>query len=410
MHGSYLVIIIRTFACASENNGFHSAPGIFNKLKKPMPIKISQHFDAGAIEVVRSETPQSIELRIRKDSNAEFSQWFYFRLQGACDEPCTMRFTNAGQTTYPKGWENYQAVASYDRERWFRVPTEYDGQVMRVTHTPLRDSVYYAYFEPYSSERHLTLLGRIDSSPFARVVDLGNTVEGRDMNLIIMGNAAAPKKVWVIARQHPGETMAEWFVEGMLDALLDRANPLARALLQDAAFYVVPNMNPDGSAHGNLRTNAAGANLNREWMAPSLETSPEVFLVKNKIHEVGCDLFLDIHGDESMPYVFVAGSEMLEGFSSQQAAAQQAFIDQFRLASPDFQTRHGYGSGMFKAEMLKLASKYIGHTFKCLSLTLEMPFKDNADLPDAEAGWNGARSAKLGQAILQPILGSVCQA
>jgi murein tripeptide amidase MpaA len=39
-----------------------------------------------------------------------------------------------------------------------------------------------------------------------------------------------------------------------------------------------------------------------------------------------------------------------------------------------------------------------------LSLTLEMPFKDNADLPVPGVGWNGARSAALGAAILQPIL------
>jgi murein tripeptide amidase MpaA len=37
-------------------------------------------------------------------------------------------------------------------------------------------------------------------------------------------------------------------------------------------------------------------------------------------------------------------------------------------------------------------------------LTLEMPFKDNALLPNASTGWNGARSARLGEAILQPIL------
>ena len=54
--------------------------------------------------------------------------------------------------------------------------------------------------------------------------------------------------------------------------------------------------------------------------------------------------------------------------------------------------------------MLTLASKYIGHTFGCLSLTLEMPFKDNAELPDPATGWNGERSSQLGAAILQPIL------
>jgi len=374
-----------------------------------MPIKISQQFDGGAIDVLRADDAQTIALNMRKDSCADFSQWFYFRLQGACGEACTIRFLNAGQTSFPAGWDGYQAVASYDRETWFRVPTTYDGQVLTVTHTPQRDSIYYAYFEPYSWERHLRLLGRVESVSFARVMDLGNTIEGRDMNLVVLGNPGAVKKIWIIARQHPGETMAEWFVEGVIDALLDQANPVARRLLEHSAFYIVPNMNPDGSVRGNLRTNAAGANLNREWMMPSLETSPEVFVVKNKIHEIGCDLFLDIHGDESLPYVFVAGSEMLEGFSARQAAEQQAFIEGFKRASPDFQTVAGYAAGKYREDMLKLASKYIGHAFKCISLTLEMPFKDNANLPDVHTGWNGARSARLGAAILQPILESVCQ-
>jgi murein tripeptide amidase MpaA len=39
-----------------------------------------------------------------------------------------------------------------------------------------------------------------------------------------------------------------------------------------------------------------------------------------------------------------------------------------------------------------------------LSLTLEMPFKDNANLPDERVGWNGERSAALGASMLQAIL------
>ena len=33
-----------------------------------------------------------------------------------------------------------------------------------------------------------------------------------------------------------------------------------------------------------------------------------------------------------------------------------------------------------------------------------MPFKDNADQPDPVVGWNGARSALLGAAMLQAVL------
>jgi murein tripeptide amidase MpaA len=369
-----------------------------------MTIKISSHFDAGAIDVLRAESAKSIELNLRKDSNADIAQWFYFRLQGVRGERCTLRFLNAGEATYPDGWKNYQAVASYDRKNWFRVATAFDGKVMTIAHTPQFDSVYYAYFEPYPWERHLDLLARAQMSALVHVEDLGSTVEGRDMNVLVIGDPSASKKIWVIARQHPGETMAEWFAEGMVDALLDQANPLTQKLLKHAVFYIVPNMNPDGAIHGNLRTNAAGANLNREWMTPTLESSPEVFHIKNKIHEIGCDLFLDIHGDEGLPYVFVAGSEMLEGFSPQQASEQENFIEQFLRASEDFQTEVGYSAGKYRADMLKLASKYIGHTFKCVSLTLEMPFKDNARLPEPKVGWNGARSANLGKEILSPIL------
>jgi len=369
-----------------------------------MSLKISSQFDAGAIEIVSVSDSGAIDLNIRADSHADITQWFYFRLQGAQGQPCTIRFLNAGRSAYPDGWNGYQAMASYDRVNWFRVPTSFDGDIMTITHTPGMDSVYFAYFEPYSWERHLELLDRAQMSEHVRMLDLGSTVEGRDMNVLVVGDPQAAKKVWVIARQHPGETMAEWFVEGMLDALLDPADPFGRQCLRDAVFYVVPNMNPDGAVRGNLRTNAAGANLNREWNTPTMERSPEVFLVKQKMHETGCDLFLDVHGDEGLPYVFVAGSAALPTFTAAQAAQEKAFSDRFKIASPDFQDVHGYGDSPYTPETITMGSPHITHAFGCLSLTLELPFKDNANDPDAHSGWDGARSARLGAAVLQPIL------
>ncbi|MDY0961526.1 M14 family metallopeptidase [Massilia sp. CFBP9026] len=373
-----------------------------------MSIKISSQFDAGAIEVVNATSANAIDLNIRKDSHADIIQWFYFRLQGAQGEACSIRLLNAGNAAYTAGWEGYQAMASYDRVNWFRVPTSFDGQVLTIEHTPGMDSVYYAYFEPYSWERHLELLDRAQMAENVRMLDLGSTVDGRDLNMLVIGEPAeGKKKVWVIARQHPGETMAEWFVEGMLDALLDPAHPFGRQLLKESVFYVVPNMNPDGSVRGNLRTNAAGANLNREWLKPSMERSPEVFLVLQKMHELGVDLCLDVHGDEGLPYVFVAGSESLPNFTKEQGEAQDRFIADFKIASPDFQDVHGYGATPYTEETLTMGSPHITHAFGCLSLTLELPFKDNANDPDPQVGWDGARSARLGAAVLQPVLNAI---
>jgi len=383
-----------------------SAPGFRGRDTPPGTLRIGANFDAGSVEIVSADDPRDVRLNLRKDSAADFRQWFHFRVQGARGAPLRMRFLNAGRSAYPGGWEGYRAVASYDRRRWFRLPgTWYDGHVLTVECVPERDSIYFAYFEPYSHERHLDLLGRLEADPLVRAADLGATVQGRDVNLVTVGEPGPAKKdVWVIARQHPGETMAEWFVEGMLERLLDRSDPTARRLLERACLHVVPNMNPDGAVAGNLRTNAAGANLNREWMEPSLRRSPEVFHVRRRMHETGVDLFLDIHGDEALPCVFADGCSMLPGFTLGQAKRERRFLDVLLAASPDFQTERGYAPDRFSDELLTLASKYVGHAFGCLSFTIEMPFKDNAELPDEECGWNGERSRRLGAAMLQPML------
>ena len=370
--------------------------------------KISSNFDAGAISVIDSTDSQNIRLALRGDNAASFSQWFYFRLQGAAYQPCRIRIENAGQSSYPEGWEDYQAIASYDRSNWFRVPTHYEDGVLIIEHTPLAGSVYYAYFEPYSHEQHLNLLGDAQGSGLCQIDDLGSTAQGRDINLLTIGHqAASDLKIWIIARQHPGESMAEWFAEGLLSRLLDHQDPTARALLDCATFYIVPNMNPDGAALGNQRTNAAGADLNREWQNPSPERSPEVYAVRQKMHETGVDLFLDIHGEEALPYVFAAGCEGNPSYDARLAALEAAFKTALRQASPDFQDEHGYPKTAPGQANLAIAKSYVGETFGCLSYTLEMPFKDNINLPDDDFGWNGQRSLRLGEAILSAIL-AVC--
>ena len=370
--------------------------------------KISSNFDAGAISVIDSADSQNIRLALRGDNAASFSQWFYFRLQGAAYQPCRIRIENAGQSSYPEGWEDYQATASYDRSNWFRVPTHYEDGVLTIEHTPLAGSVYYAYFEPYSHEQHLNLLGDAQGSGLCQIDDLGSTAQGRDINLLTIGHqAASDLKIWIIARQHPGESMAEWFAEGLLSRLLDHQDPTARALLDCATFYIVPNMNPDGAALGNQRTNAAGADLNREWQNPSPERSPEVYAVRQKMHETGVDLFLDIHGEEALPYVFAAGCEGNPSYDARLAALEAAFKTALRQASPDFQDEHGYPETAPGQANLAIAKSYVGETFGCLSYPLEMPFKDNINLPDDDFGWNGQRSLRLGEAILSAIL-AVC--
>lgn len=378
-------------------------------------LHISSQFDSGAIEVLSLSDPADIQLHIRRDNAAEFAQWFHFSLQGGQGQDLTLRFLNAGQCVYPKGWEGYRVVASYDRQHWLRIDTAFDGQVMTTQITPQTQCVYLAYFQPYSHERHLDLIAATAASDFVDEQHLGCTLDGRDMTLLrITDNRSAMpvelrKKVWLIARQHPGETMAEWFSEGFLQRLIDTSDSVSRVLLERCVFYVVPNMNPDGAVRGNLRTNAGGANLNREWLIPSVEKSPEVFFVRQKMQEVGVDLFLDAHGDEGLAYNFLVGTEGNPGYTPRLETLEANFKAAWLASCPDFQISHGYGRAAPGTANLSIATNWVGQNFDCLAFTVEMPFKDNADFPDAQVGWNGQRSKKLGASALQPILALVDQ-
>ncbi len=373
-------------------------------------IRISSDFDAGNISCLSSDKASDIQLEIEKDTNSHFYQWFYFRMTGARDQACSLKILNAGGAAYPGGWDGYQAVASYDRENWFRVPTtSYDGKTLTIDITPGYNSIYFAYFAPYSMERHADLVAEVQHASHVDLEVLGKTLDGQDMDLLVIGEPNENKQdrnkkaCWIIGRQHPGESMTEFWMEGFLERLLDENDPIARELLKKAVFYVVPNMNPDGSRRGNLRVNAIGANLNREWQAPSLEKSPEVYHVRNKMMETGVDFMFDIHGDEAIPHNFIAGTHGIPSFDDRLLNLLDRFKAYYMEANPDFQVTHGYPQNEPGKGNPAMCGNNTAETHDCLAMTLEMPFKDTDDNPDEFEGWSPDRSVKLGASSLDPL-------
>lgn len=366
-------------------------------------IKISSSFDAGNIDVLSTSDIQDIQLNIRKDSASDHFQWFYFRVQGALGKALKMRILNASESTFPDGWDGYQALASYDRKTWFRVPSHYKNGEFIIDIDVQQNSAYIAYFTPYSYERHLDLLAWAESNANCYSENIGSSCQNRDMTMLTIGSSDEnAKKIWIIARQHPAETMAEWFIEGLLKKLLDPNDGMSQALLQQTTFYIVPNMNPDGSVLGNLRTNANGTDLNRAWLEPSKKNSPEVLCVQMQMEKTGCDLFLDIHGDESRPYNYLIDQKEIST-SEKVLELEDNFQHLLLSASAEYQMTRSYTFTKFGVDVMSIGSVWVGNQFECPSMTLEMPFIDNEDRISSEFGWSAQRSQLLGQSMLQPI-------
>ena len=108
------------------------------------------------------------------------------------------------------------------------------------------------------------------------------------------------KIILVIARQHPGETVSSYFMQGFIDFLLSDTKE-SRVLLEKYIFRLIPMINPDGVIYGNFRCNLAGVDINRNWTDPNKILHPEAYWIgalMNQWIQKGeqIEFFIDLHG------------------------------------------------------------------------------------------------------------------
>ncbi|MEM8771062.1 MAG: M14-type cytosolic carboxypeptidase [Pseudomonadota bacterium] len=364
-------------------------------------IKITSDFDHGNIVVQDATDLSDIRLGIKPDGAAKFHQWFYYKVETRSGEALVMNIVNAGSASYVEGWKDYRAVASYDGEQWFRVNTNYTDDVLTIRHAPERDVVYYAYFAAYPTTRHRSFIERIKSENAFSHSRLGETLDGQTIDYFQAGEGTL--QYWVIARQHPGEDMGSWWMEGFLHALADEADEAATALKKAATVHIVPCMNLDGVARGHLRTNAAGVDLNRAWRNTTMDKSPEVFLVRNAMKKTGVDFFLDVHGDEAIPNNFLDPGWGTPSWTDESDSRFERYRSLMLEISKDFQTKDGYPKTAPGKANLDIATNYVTEEWRCLAMTLEMPFKDANVNPDPEQGWSPERCRAFAREHLQAM-------
>ncbi len=374
-------------------------------------MQIDCDFEAGNI-VVKTIAGATATLEIRKDNHCDFFQWFYFRVTGVgglSGQDLCLSIVNASLSSYAKGWLGYKARYSYDNQQWFQeTQTQFDNGVLTITHRSQEDTVWFAYFAPYLQERHRSLIARMTATAGIEHRSLGHSVNGQPLDYLQLGSqAASAKQIWLFARQHPGESMAQWWIEGALEFLVDpqstAQHDFAAQLLSTCRFHIVPNMNPDGSRLGHLRTNALGIDLNRQWAAPSIEKSPEVFFVRQRMLETGVDFSMDVHGDETIAANFIAGFSGITKFNPEKWALFIQFRTDLTATCTDFQDQLGYPQAPAGMANMALATNYIANQFNCVAMTLEMPFKDHNANAQPIQGWNPARSKALAHASLQTL-------
>ena len=172
-------------------------------------IQVHAAFDSGNIAVLSVDGAEA-RLAIRKDQGSDFFQWFHFRVAGGQGRELVLRLTGLGAAAYPFGWPGYRACVSEDRQYWHRADTAWDkdadGGTLTIRYTPESDLAWFAYFAPYSMERHHDPLSTIALTVGVEHRSLGTTLDGQPIDCLEMGDG--PVQAWLYARQLPRVPMA----------------------------------------------------------------------------------------------------------------------------------------------------------------------------------------------------------
>ena len=251
-------------------------------------FSVTTDFPGGNAHVVRIEND---EVWFKPDLRDTEGQWFYwcFRIDGAAGR--TLRF----HTAEPNRISDRGPAVSLDDGntwRWLGSGSQDEFSYSFPSHA---ESVFFSVGMPYL-ERHLaTFLGKYRMDSRLRIEALCLSRKGREVEKLVLSEPAGAEKPLVLltARHHACEMMANYAIEGIVEAILSTGT--ANLILKDFQIVIVPFVDKDGVEDGDQGKNRRPWDHNRDYVEGSIH--PEIKAVKElgRNPRLPVRFFLDLH-------------------------------------------------------------------------------------------------------------------
>ena len=199
------------------------------------------------------------------------SAWYGFKIWSETEKELYVKLTyneNAFHRYFPKlskdgaTWKaldslKYRAVKKMWNERELA-----ESITMQLAVNP--DTLWISAQELITSSVVDRWTNELLSNSFVSKSIIGESNEGRPVNLIKIGESDDQKMIMAISRQHPPEVTGFLAMQAFIETLCADTE-LARRFRASYNTYVVPLVNPDGADNGHWRHNYGGIDLNRDW-------------------------------------------------------------------------------------------------------------------------------------------------
>ena len=241
---------------------------------------------------------------VRQDLRDTSCAWFYwaFRVKGAAGRTLRFEFTDKSFNGGPVGVRG--PVVSKDGGKTFSYPL--DGKTSYGAFTyefgPDENEVLFYECHPYGRGDWDAFVARIDGGqgaarPTNCVIDtLCRSRQGADVPRARFGciTKAPRHRVFMCARHHCSETMANWVLEGAAEAFM-ADDGLGRWLRENVELMMVPFVDYDGCVAGDQGKCRRPHDHNRDYQA---FIYPETKAIVGWIGDhagYSLDMFLDVH-------------------------------------------------------------------------------------------------------------------
>jgi hypothetical protein len=235
----------------------------------PAPITIDANYPGGNIIVERIEGDT---VCLRQDLRDTAGWWFYwnFRVRAAEGRSLTFTFTDKN----PIGILG-PAFSTDAGRTWSWLGNEaVRGESFRYSFAPDDKEVRFSFAVPYQQADLARFLSRHADNPALETRRLCKSTKGRNVERLHAGrlDGRPNYRVLLTARHHACESMADYALEGILDAVLADTE-LGRWFRRNVEIMAVPFMDKDGVEDGDQGKNRRPHDHNRDYIGQSIYPS-----------------------------------------------------------------------------------------------------------------------------------------
>jgi hypothetical protein len=236
-----------------------------------MELEITADFPGGNGKILRYRPiPEGWEIEFLAESKKLEPMPLWFYLAAVCQGAARLRFKlmNARQCLgRMEDWALNAPVYRADGGKWRRCSraSVESGEghapvaVFEVPAEGRRTELAFCY--PYHQENLAALLS--ENSPWTPYT-VGYSLNGRPLVRYATETALAKPGIYMIARQHSGETSGGWVLDGLMRQVGQAAH-----LRETLQWWAVPFADPDGVEEGCYGKDHYPHDLNRAWSSPS---------------------------------------------------------------------------------------------------------------------------------------------